>query len=250
MFLNERTDLQLCTVLNYTSRGKVSDVRGRPYHALSYRLSGSSDFSDSQRRITAKAGQIFYMPADTAYRHYSGNDQVIVLHFYMSGAPKSPFEVFDPGEKELFRDAFVSLSRIWQEKQPGYYFNAMSVFYKLLHQMQLHFSPDLAGLTYSKIRPALRYIHEHLDDCRLSVPTLCQLLGVSDTYFRELFYEVFTMTPLQYINIQRIERACDLLASEQLRIEEIAYRCGFSDPKYFSTVFKKHKGCSPSKYNK
>ena len=71
---------------------------------------------------------------------------------------------------------------------------------------------------------------------------------MSDTYFRKLFYKVFNTTPLSYINSLRIERAKALLSELNSTVDQVAQKSGFSDAKYFSTVFKKFVGVPPSKY--
>ena len=54
--------------------------------------------------------------------------------------------------------------------------------------------------------------------------------------------------PNDFIRIFRLERAAELLAAHDLTITEVADRVGFSDPKYFSSCFRRHFGVSPSKY--
>ena len=57
-------------------------------------------------------------------------------------------------------------------------------------------------------------------------------------------------TPFDYINIYRINAACELLSSGEATITEVAYSCGFNDLSYFIRLFKKHKGLSPKAYIK
>ena len=55
---------------------------------------------------------------------------------------------------------------------------------------------------------------------------------------------------LDYLTQYRVEQACRLLKETGLKNYEIAYETGFRDEKYFSTVFKKATGMTPSKYRK
>ena len=55
-------------------------------------------------------------------------------------------------------------------------------------------------------------------------------------------------SPNDFIRIFRLERAAELLTAEGLNVTEVADRVGFSDPKYFSSCFRRHFGVSPSKY--
>lgn len=56
------------------------------------------------------------------------------------------------------------------------------------------------------------------------------------------------MTVTEFINSHRLRKASELLVLEQLTISEVAFQCGFNDPKYFSRVFRKYYGMSPSEY--
>ena len=58
------------------------------------------------------------------------------------------------------------------------------------------------------------------------------------------------MTIMYYVNSQRIELAKTLLANEKFSILEIAFQIGYNDANYFSNIFKKHVGISPSRYRK
>jgi signal transduction histidine kinase/DNA-binding response OmpR family regulator len=56
------------------------------------------------------------------------------------------------------------------------------------------------------------------------------------------------MTVTEFINSHRLRLASELLHGENLTVSEVAFRCGFNDPKYFSRVFRKYYGMSPSEY--
>ena len=56
------------------------------------------------------------------------------------------------------------------------------------------------------------------------------------------------MSPMHYLNYQRIEKAKDFLLSNSMTISNISRLVGFDDPLYFSRVFKKYTGASPQAY--
>lgn len=73
--------------------------------------------------------------------------------------------------------------------------------------------------------------------------------GYSSSHFRKLFKEITGQSPIMYFNRMRIEYAKTLLQQNStLSIKEIAASVGFPDPYYFSRVFKKFTGSSPSDY--
>ena len=56
------------------------------------------------------------------------------------------------------------------------------------------------------------------------------------------------VTPQELLHEARIKHACNLLRETALNVSEVAYQCGFSDPKYFSRCFKQRTGKTPSEY--
>ena len=62
--------------------------------------------------------------------------------------------------------------------------------------------------------------------------------------------EMTHQTPMDYLNRQRIERACYEISTTDDSITDIAYRNGFNDLSYFIRTFKKYKGTTPGKYKK
>ena len=82
----------------------------------------------------------------------------------------------------------------------------------------------------------------------LSVSELAQLCGMSISSFKREFEKVFKESPNNYLIIQRINKACELLRASELSISEIAFETGFNDPAYFARIFKKRLKTTPSDY--
>jgi AraC family L-rhamnose operon regulatory protein RhaS len=96
------------------------------------------------------------------------------------------------------------------------------------------------------IAAALVYIETHLDET-LDFNVLAQEYGFSPNYFRKLFKDVTGFSTINYVNRLRIIRASEYMQKEHLSICQAAERVGIYDLNYFSRIFKKHMGCSPSK---
>ena len=78
---------------------------------------------------------------------------------------------------------------------------------------------------------------------------LTDYVHVSDSYLSRLMRSHIGMPPMKYVNSVRIEKAKQVLKTD-LPIVQIASMLGFVEPKYFSTVFKRETGTTPSKYRK
>ncbi len=82
----------------------------------------------------------------------------------------------------------------------------------------------------------------------IDIIMLSKQLHISDRYLRQLFSKHLKTTPIEFINNERIKLATQLLKDEKLSIKEVAYKCGFKSPQYFTRIFKKQRGISPRYY--
>ncbi len=98
------------------------------------------------------------------------------------------------------------------------------------------------------VQNAKKYMEEHYSDSNLSVETLCVHLGVSAPYFSTIFKKEAGMTFVAYLTKIRLEHAVELLNHTNEKSYFIAEQVGYTEPNYFSYVFKKQYGVSPTKY--
>ena len=98
------------------------------------------------------------------------------------------------------------------------------------------------------VEKAREYIAEHFKDSDLSVDMVCSHLNVSAAYFSTLFKRQIGMTFVMYLTQTRMEHAINLLETTNQKTYMIAEEVGYTEPNYFSYVFKKKYGISPSRY--
>ncbi|MDU5105924.1 response regulator [Clostridium sp.] len=82
----------------------------------------------------------------------------------------------------------------------------------------------------------------------LNLESVSNNFNLSPYYFSRSFKEAMGCNLIDYINIVRIKKAKELLKKNEMSIKEIGYTVGYSDPNYFSKVFKKYEGYSPKEY--
>lgn len=99
------------------------------------------------------------------------------------------------------------------------------------------------------VKAAQEYIKEHLTE-DLSLKLVADKVGVSTAYLSTLFSQYLGCGFIDYLNKTRIEYACNYMQDGGMKIYEIAFQAGFHDEKYFSRVFKKVTGQSPSEYRR
>jgi two-component system response regulator YesN len=71
---------------------------------------------------------------------------------------------------------------------------------------------------------------------------------INQNYFCRLFKDVAGKSFNKFLTSVRIEKACEMIENSSLKINKIAELIGYSDPKYFSKVFKSETGVTPSEY--
>ena len=93
-------------------------------------------------------------------------------------------------------------------------------------------------------------ILENYPDCSYDLNVFLSALPFSAGYVKKAFKKETGLTPLQYLTDKRLENAASNLAMSggKGNISEIAYQCGFSEPLYFSRLFKRKYGVSPRSY--
>lgn len=92
-----------------------------------------------------------------------------------------------------------------------------------------------------------KYIHNNIYD-DIDLHTLASVACVTHTYLIRLFNKSFGMSPLQYINQKKVERAQLLLITSEMPVKEVAYSLGFTDSSYFIRLFKKATQLTPQEY--
>lgn len=117
-------------------------------------------------------------------------------------------------------------------------------------KMQAVFLTRRNDTTRSFVEKAKDYVSEHYGDADLSISSVCSTLGVSAAYFSTVFKKETGKTFINYLTEYRMNRAVEMLVSGNEKTYVIAQAVGYSDPNYFSYVFRRQFGVSPSRYKK
>ena len=100
-----------------------------------------------------------------------------------------------------------------------------------------------------RMKRVLKHLHEHITD-EIVIKDLANVACLTKTYFIRLFKQEFGISPVQYINRKKVERAQLLLFTTDKSVKEIAYMLGISDHSYFIRLFRKVAGITPQDYRR
>ncbi len=120
------------------------------------------------------------------------------------------------------------------------------IVYQLLSRFVKDIKPKI-DVSDDRIQRALSYIRKNVYTS-ISLEDLSQKSYLSKDHFIRLFKKEVGLTPLQYINQKKIEKAQLILITNDIPIKNIAYMLAFEDHSYFNRVFKKETGMTPQQY--
>ena len=153
-----------------------------------------------------------------------------------------------PTYSYLFKEMILELQtcRVGYESLLSMYLEQIFI---LIQRSRLAKKPTVSSHLQEEMRIARRYFQDHYnEDINIEEYALSRNMSVS--YFLKKFKEVTTKSPMQYILSIRISNAVTLLESTDYNVTEISTIIGYDNPLYFSRIFKKQKGVSPSDYRK
>ena len=117
----------------------------------------------------------------------------------------------------------------------------------LLHTLS-YMGQSVSAQTNREFDGVLDYIHNNFADPELSITKVADIFGFSGKYLSALFVKNMDMKFTDYLAEIRIKRAVEILKKEKCAVAELAAKCGYADPFYFSKVFKGIVGVPPSQY--
>lgn len=212
---------------------------------LSYRLQGQADITQERTVIHADPEHVLFFPSEIAYRQRTESEEIIAVHMEIPGLQEHRIEALRLPDATLAAKCFPELRQAWEN---GQYYRCCALLYGFLHEICVpRYADGSPRADELLLAPALNQMRTAYGDPKLSISDLAACCGLSPGYFRRVFFRAYSMTPLRYLTRIRIAKAKSQLLSG-CSVVETAACCGFSDAKYFSTVFRRFVGCAPSEW--
>lgn len=92
------------------------------------------------------------------------------------------------------------------------------------------------------------FMEQHIGDNNMSIDDIAKVTCMSRSSLNRKMHELFNLSAKDFVQAARLKHACNLLRSTDMATKEVAYACGFSDPRYFSKSFKANTGKTPTEY--
>ncbi|WP_122642204.1 AraC family transcriptional regulator [Luxibacter massiliensis] len=237
--------------------------RGRIDYQILYIASGKAHFYfNGIEEIVAAGNMVIYRPKEEQRYYYYGADhtEVYWVHFTGSnvknilrkyGIPDKA-HVIHTGTSLEYKHIFLQMIRelkLCKEDYEELLVNYLKQLLIMLHRLMGRKPKGRNRLLMEEMDSAVSYFHENYNK-PISIEEYAAGRHMSISWFIRNFKEYTEATPAQYIQSLRISNAQTLLETTNYNVSEIAQILGYDDPFYFSRVFKKQSGLSPTEFRR
>lgn len=237
--------------------------RGRLDYQLLYVASGKAHFFLNGREEIVPAGyMVLYQPRQEQHYEYYGEDKPEIYWVHFTGshvrAILRRFEIpmnehiFFSGVSSAYQHLFKEMIRELQTCRTGYQ-ELLEMYLRqiflLIQRTRQESAPTVSAYLQKEMEHARQYFQEHYNE-DIQIKDYAKSRSMSVSWFLRNFKEFIGQPPAQYLLTIRMNNAASLLETTDYNVAEISVIVGYDNPLYFSRLFKKHKGVSPSEYRK
>lgn len=254
-----------CGTYHLYTREKLPTYRpkGRLDYQLLYVAAGKAHFFfHGEEKIVPAGHMVVYRPKEMQKYTYYGIDQTEVywVHFtgnnvknILRGYGISDYtDVIYSGTSLEYTRIFKQMIYELQQCQPDYEELLSMLLHEIFISLHRQISKKLTiknEYLEKEMALAMKYFNDNYNT-DISIEDYAAARGMSISWFIRSFKQYANVTPMQYIVSLRMTNAQMLLETTNYNIKEISYIIGYENPLYFSRIFSKQKGMSPSEYRK
>ncbi len=256
-FIPNKEDPGSIQTIRFVLEGKFHSLSQPFYHPVHYLflvVSGSGMLKLNGKEFLLKRGSIFFSFPQYFYTIHGSEDFAYV---YISFRGKSATELLDEigacADRPVF-NGFERLIEFWTDSVR----RITSTNANLLTEGVLQYTFAMLVTKVQEDKPEteresrfaeiINYLDCHYTDSELSLNLLAEQFSYAPKYLSRIFKQNMDIGFSKYLNNLRIQYACRQIEDGNISVTQISTACGFSDPMYFSKVFKRHTGCSPQAF--
>ncbi|WP_133998069.1 AraC family transcriptional regulator [Dinghuibacter silviterrae] len=230
---------------------------GVSQHIVIYCVEGRGWVTMEGMTIDLSPGEFVTIPAGTPHRyatdaqapwtiywiHFAGDTATYITDLLRQGKPRL---VYDQQRFRLFDDIYAHLEKGYSNDNLRY---VNMIFYHFLSSLLYGDKFSQAAQPQEKdiIDRTMELMQKRSQDL-LTLGELADFAGLSVSHFSTLFKKRTGHSPVEYFNHLKIQKACQYLLFTSMTVREIGVMLGIEDQFYFSRMFSKSMGVSPTEY--
>ncbi len=234
----------------------------RDHYLIHYIIEGTGHYTVNNKSYQLKKGQGFLIcPEIVTYYQASNTDPWKYCWVGFNGSKAKDYlkyanlsisnPIFTSTDKQLTKimEEMVSINKITKAnelKLLSLLYQFLSLLVKETNSNELN-SNNETKLSY--IKEAITFIEKNYSR-KITIQEIADYIGLDRSYLYSVFQDALEQSPQEYLINFRLNKACELMNNKSLNIGEISRSIGYSDPLYFSKVFKKVKGVTPTAFRK
>ena len=259
----ENFNITACYVLGQERRGESAyfSTVGKPrkINGFFYFYGCDCEYTlKNGEKKFAKKGDVVFLPPFCEYEsRFSNSDNksvdCILLNLLFSDDSGKEFFlsdelcVFTPGDSELIKRKFCNILNLYSRPIKNTA-ELKSVSYKILSYFATaNKEINLDTSQYKYIAKGIRYLETDIKQEK-SIEEIAAMCNVSSAYFRKLFKEYSSLSPINFRIRKKLDMAKDMLTNSAMSIVEISDYLGFENVTYFTRLFKSYEKIPPAKY--
>ena len=254
-FMNAKSDDTTIKAVRFVYETECHTLKQpfvHPIYVLHIVTKGSAVLRMGEREYTLKRGSVFFaFPAYLYYLEHSEDFEYIYISFMGGGATSFLSKCNISPENPVFDDYGFLCSMFESSIRRITPTNSNLLTESVLYYAFSYFCKSDDGEDTEKnagtiFESIVNYVDHHFRESDMSLGRLANVFSYSEKYLSSLFKKNMKVGFITYLNSLRVQYASELISKGELSISEIAKACGYSDYSYFSRVFKKNTGKSPS----
>ena len=265
-FADRSVPLLVCCCGNYRLSGEdrscTQRPMGRPDYQLLYLASGRAEFVIGGKAHQLTAGHmVLFRPDQPQHYRYHGKDHTEMYWVHFTGnqveeiLESSGFTsrdcIFFAGADPALPQLFDHMIHELQTRRANFQ-TMLELYLRQLLLLSRRVAPTPTSLTsalHRQVEQVQRYFAQNYSS-PINIREYAAGQNVSISWFLRCFKQVTGQTPMQYILSTRITNAITLMRDTDWNLTQIAAAVGYDNPLYFSRLFRKQKGMSPSDYRR
>ena len=243
----------------------VQKEKGCDYGMLIYCTGGKGWYKIEEKTYEIKENQYIIIPPNVPYSfgaddsdpwtiywiHFKG----ILAPYYAKGA-SHPMDIQPERHSRIsnrmnvFEEIFNTLRSGYSNENLRYVSSLFHYYLGSLRYIQQYRKANADATDDGDMtRTAIHFMKENMEK-HITLQNMADHVGYSPSHFSMLFKKQTGHAPLAYFNLLKIQQACFMLDSTDMKVNQICYKVGIEDAYYFSRLFSKIMGMSPGEYRK